>query len=230
MSLRLPLAVTSLALASLLSNAATAGVGDNAGGVIDLLKRTSPVLEAQSNVDDDDDYCWYASGWRGPGWYLCDDEWDNGVGWGGPYGWNGWGGGHPGRRRHFQGVGIRRPGSPNERQSGGGGLVGARHDGHRSGGALLGHHAPGAVRAPPPSLHFGGGAPIVHSFGGPASTVHSFGGGAPIVHSFGGAVPTVHSFGGGAPSTAHGVGVEGFHGVNPGGAASFPSAGIGGHR
>jgi hypothetical protein len=40
-------------------------------------------------------YCWYPNGWRGPGFYLCGYAFRRGFGWGGPYGWNGWGGGYP---------------------------------------------------------------------------------------------------------------------------------------
>jgi hypothetical protein len=36
-------------------------------------------------------YCWYAGGWRGPGYYWCGYAWRRGYGWGGPFGWNGWG-------------------------------------------------------------------------------------------------------------------------------------------
>jgi hypothetical protein len=35
-------------------------------------------------------YCWYPSGWRGPGWYQCGFAWRRGFGWGGPAGWHGW--------------------------------------------------------------------------------------------------------------------------------------------
>src|SRR5215469_2077251 len=35
-------------------------------------------------------YCWYNSGWRGPGWYRCGFRWRRGHGWGGPSGWHGW--------------------------------------------------------------------------------------------------------------------------------------------
>ena len=37
-------------------------------------------------------YCWYDSGWRGPGWYWCGYAWHRGYGWGGGYGWRGHGG------------------------------------------------------------------------------------------------------------------------------------------
>jgi hypothetical protein len=39
-------------------------------------------------------YCWYPSGWQGPGWYQCGFAWRRGFGWGGPAGWHGWR--HPG--------------------------------------------------------------------------------------------------------------------------------------
>ena len=38
-------------------------------------------------------YCWYPNGWRGAGFYQCGFAWRTGFGWGGPWGWNGWGGG-----------------------------------------------------------------------------------------------------------------------------------------
>lgn len=42
-------------------------------------------------------HCWYATGWRGPGWYWCGYRWRRGYGWGGPAGWQGWTyGGPPG--------------------------------------------------------------------------------------------------------------------------------------
>ena len=35
-------------------------------------------------------YCWYDDGWRGPGWYWCGYAYRQGLGWGGPIGWNNW--------------------------------------------------------------------------------------------------------------------------------------------
>jgi hypothetical protein len=36
-------------------------------------------------------YCWYESGWKGPGWYVCSyGPWVSGLWWGGGYGWRGW--------------------------------------------------------------------------------------------------------------------------------------------
>lgn len=45
-------------------------------------------------------YCWYDTGWQGPGWYWCGYAWRRGLGWGGGYGWHGWAGGH--LRREFR--------------------------------------------------------------------------------------------------------------------------------
>lgn len=38
-------------------------------------------------------YCFYAAGWHGPGFYQCGFAYRRGYGWGGPAGWRGWGGG-----------------------------------------------------------------------------------------------------------------------------------------
>jgi hypothetical protein len=35
-------------------------------------------------------YCWYADGWRGPGWYWCGYAYRPGFGWGGQFGGNNW--------------------------------------------------------------------------------------------------------------------------------------------
>ena len=36
-------------------------------------------------------YCWYETGWKGPGWYVCSyGPWVSGLWWGGGYGWRGW--------------------------------------------------------------------------------------------------------------------------------------------
>ena len=37
---------------------------------------------------NDQQYCFYEDGWRGPGWYVCGYEWRRGYGWGGGRGWN----------------------------------------------------------------------------------------------------------------------------------------------
>jgi hypothetical protein len=35
-------------------------------------------------------YCFYVSGWQGPGWYRCGYALRRGFGWGGGEGWRGW--------------------------------------------------------------------------------------------------------------------------------------------
>jgi len=35
-------------------------------------------------------FCWYDGGWQGPGWYWCGYARNNGQGWGGGEGWQGW--------------------------------------------------------------------------------------------------------------------------------------------
>jgi hypothetical protein len=35
-------------------------------------------------------FCFYPTGWHGPGWYWCGYAWRRGLGWGGVYGWRGW--------------------------------------------------------------------------------------------------------------------------------------------
>jgi hypothetical protein len=35
-------------------------------------------------------HCWYADGWKGPGWYWCGYRTRVGFGWAGPAGWRGW--------------------------------------------------------------------------------------------------------------------------------------------
>lgn len=41
-------------------------------------------------------YCFYWTGWHGPGWYRCGYHLRRGYGWGGPVGWNKWA--HPPRK------------------------------------------------------------------------------------------------------------------------------------
>ena len=57
-------------------------------------------------------YCWYYTGWRGPGWYWCGYRWRRGVGWGGPVGWHGW------RRPGVHRPGVKRPGGNRPNVSG----------------------------------------------------------------------------------------------------------------
>ncbi|MFZ0206964.1 MAG: hypothetical protein WAL59_12750, partial [Roseiarcus sp.] len=73
-------------------------------------------------------YCYYETGWRGPGWYWCGHAGTYGVGWGGAYGWRGWT--YAGR-----GVGVGRYGGARVSHYG---VAGGRY-----GGARVGHY--GAV-------------------------------------------------------------------------------------
>lgn len=145
MARNLPLA---LALSALLTAPfavpAAAGIGDSVGGPLAAWRTAAPVEKAQYFLFDDQNYCWYDDGWNGPGWYVCESEWYQGYGWGGPYGWNGWGGGH---RIWSHGPRVWPPG-------------GHGHGVWPPGGNGLGVWHPGS----PP--HGFGGGPAFHGFGG----------------------------------------------------------------
>ncbi len=218
------LKATLLALLSLpISNAAIAGVAENMGAVADMLKRTAPVTKAQYNSSDDGDLCWYDQGWRGPGWYLCGDEWDYGVGWFGL---------HRNRHRHLHGIAIAHPVRESHRA-----VRVAGRPGVRIGGVHSIHHPRAGfawTRSPSRDVtaahHFGGAGPVYHNYGVARPVYHSYGGAGPALH--GGASAVVPSFGGGpaahsfaAPAGASvNFGGGGSHGF---GGASFPSAGHG---
>ena len=101
-------------------------------------------------------YCYYETGWKGPGWYWCGHEETYGVGWGGAYGWRGWtyAGARGAHVAHYGGVG-------------------------RYGGARVGHYGGARVG------HYGGGARVGH-YGGGARVGHYGGGGARVGHHGGG--------------------------------------------
>jgi hypothetical protein len=84
---------------------AQAGVAMSAGEIGDVAS-PSNVEKAQflPFIFGGRNYCWYDSGWRGPGWYWCGYAFLSGYGWGGGYGWNGWGG-RAQYRRGFRGHG-----------------------------------------------------------------------------------------------------------------------------
>ncbi len=150
MSLKSSYAVVIVAIVFLaIANGAQAGVGEYARGAPLSLKFMTPVEKAQYySLDDNSNYCWYNNGWQGPGWYLCGDEWLNGFGWGGPYGWNGWGGGYWIRRHGSHGIGVWHPGAPNK----------------VFGGAAS--PSPPTSGAPASPGFQGGGVPAFHGFGG----------------------------------------------------------------
>ncbi len=219
MSRGFSLKATLLALLSLpISNAAIAGVAENMGGVADMLKRTAPVTKAQYDTSDDGDLCWYDQGWRGPGWYLCGDEWDYGVGWFGL---------HRNRHRHLHGIAIKHPVRESHRA-----VRVAGRPGVRIGGVHSIHHPRAGfawTRSPTRDVsvahHFGGAGAVYHSYGGAGPVYHSYGGARPVYHSYGGAGPVNHSYGG-ASSVYHGYGGAGpaLHG---GASAVVPSFGGG---
>jgi len=80
-------------IAGPLSTSALATVGAGGDAVAHLWSRSTPIETVQYYSFDGVDYCWYDEAWQGPGWYWCGYDWINGYGWGGPYNWNGWGGG-----------------------------------------------------------------------------------------------------------------------------------------
>jgi hypothetical protein len=86
-------------------------------------------------------YCWYDTGWRGPGWYWCGYAWRSGLGWGGGLGWHGWRW-HGHRGGHWQ---RGRGGHHGGRGRGGhrGGHGGAGHRGGHHGGGRGGHRGGG---------------------------------------------------------------------------------------
>lgn len=96
-------------------------------------------------------FCWYNTGWRGPGWYRCGFRWRRGLGWGGPVGWRGWH--RPGHHR----PGVRPPHRPGIRppignvrpghRPDGGGPSGGRPGGGRPGGGRTGGGGSGGNQA-----------------------------------------------------------------------------------
>jgi hypothetical protein len=202
---------------------AKAGVGDRAGNALLSFKDGWPIERAQYFSLGDQDYCWYDSGWQGPGWYWCGYEQYQGYGWGGPYGWNGWGGGYSINRHRPHGVGVWRPGPPSRGIGAGGAPPGPVAPGLHGGGEGFHHFgATGAQARPalPGDVSHGGEAPAFHGAGG--GGVQGFGGGRGP-QGFGGGG---HTFGGGG---LQGFGGGGFHG---GGGAFSPGGGGhgGGHR
>ena len=102
-------------------------------------------------------FCWYNTGWRGPGWYQCGFRWRRGLGWGGPLGWHGWR--RPGIRvgQGPNRPGINRPG-------------GNRPGINRPGGNRPSANRPGGNR-PGTTTGQGGNRPSVNRPGGrPPST------------------------------------------------------------
>jgi hypothetical protein len=221
-------------ISSISVNTARAAVGEHAGSLFYSLRNSSPVEAIQYYSLNNSNYCWYDAGWQGPGWYSCGYEWDDGLGWGGPYGWNGWGGGHRIRLHGSHGIGVWHHGPATH----------AFAAGAPASPGLAGGVAPARPR------FVGSGVPHFHGFGAPASPgfassgalgLHAFGGVASASPGFaGGEAPAFHGFGGGAPAfqglagggaAFHGFDAGGgFHAGGGGGAFSFGGHGGGGHR
>jgi hypothetical protein len=109
-------------------------------------------------------YCYYETGWKGPGWYYCGYAQRTGYGWGGAYGWRGWS--YAGARVAHRGVYGGRYGGARVGHYGAAGVGGARvghYGGARvgGGGARVGHYGGGGARG-----GFGGGAGVGHRGGG----------------------------------------------------------------
>jgi Chaperone of endosialidase len=129
------------------------GAADGIRSAADSLK----LVESVQYVWNGRNYCWYESGWKGPGWYVCSyGPWVSGLWWGGGHGWHNWhwhghhnrqkhrGGGHHERGHHVSHHGARHKaghhvthhrGGHQVRHQGGGRHVAAhRGGGHRGGG------------------------------------------------------------------------------------------------
>jgi hypothetical protein len=101
---------------------------------------SQPSLELAQFIFGGQNYCWYDTGWRGPGFYWCGYAWRSGLGWGGGSGWHGWRGGGHGGGGHHGGTGGGRGGIGH-----GGGHAGGGHGGggHGGGGHSGGGHGGG---------------------------------------------------------------------------------------
>jgi hypothetical protein len=118
------------ALSLPVAGAAEAAIGDGAGFAGGMSAPMSQIKKAQF-IFGGRNFCWYADGWQGPGFYWCGYAHRQGLGFGGGEGWHGWNGGGGGH--------------------GGGGHGGGGHGGggHGGGRGFAGGHGGGA--------HFGGG-------------------------------------------------------------------------
>jgi len=90
---KLALSLALVACAAMpLSGVAEASIADNPFTPASQMNTIVPIEKAQF-IHGGIAYCWYPSGWRGPGFYRCGWAWRTGLGWGGGWGWNSWGGG-----------------------------------------------------------------------------------------------------------------------------------------
>ena len=105
-------------------------------------------------------YCYYDTGWKGPGWYWCGSAESYGVGWGGALGWRGWTRGAYGGVGRYGGARVGHYGAVGGRYGAVGGRYGGARVGHYGGGAR-GGFAGGARGG-----FAGGGARVGHHGGG----------------------------------------------------------------
>lgn len=156
--LALSLALVSCAVMPLW-DVAEASIVDGPFAPATEIKHIAPVEEALF-IHRGVTYCWYPSGWRGPGFYRCGWAWRSGLGWGGGWGWNGWGGGwnsgwngrgwhrgmRPPHRRPGARPGNNRPGNnrPGNNRPGNNRPGNNRPGNNRPGNNRPGHNRPGA--------------------------------------------------------------------------------------
>jgi hypothetical protein len=91
------LALTAAATLCVAVNAAQA-MPVTGGAMRDAVDATDMVEKTAIYVVEGRRYCFYFSGWHGPGWYRCGYAFRRGLGWGGVYGWQGWDYGPAARR------------------------------------------------------------------------------------------------------------------------------------
>ncbi len=90
---KLALSLALLACAAMpLCGVAEASIADSPFTPESRMNSSVPIEKVQF-IQGGITYCWYPSGWRGPGFYRCGWAWRTGLGWGGGWGWNSWGGG-----------------------------------------------------------------------------------------------------------------------------------------
>jgi hypothetical protein len=138
-TLLLGAAATLSLLGASVSAAQAAPAGPLVSGV--YLSGDAATLQPVQFFFGGENYCWYVSGWRGPGYYYCGYAWRRGLGWGGGAGWNGWRGSGGGRSGVALGVGVR--------AGGGRGAAAFTGGGHSGGGRAAAQSVAGG--------HSGGG-------------------------------------------------------------------------
>jgi hypothetical protein len=131
-------------LAISLVHSSAQGAPINADGIratADTLKLVAPAQYIWNGRS----YCWYDSGWKGPGWYVCSyGPWVSGLWWGGGHGWHNWSWHGKHHVEHHKGG---NKGHHVEHHKGG---KNRAHVAHRGGGkAYRGHHV----------QHYGGKRP-----------------------------------------------------------------------